>query len=81
MELIEESIISNEKIIVFSQFTSSLDKLELLFQKSNYNYLRLDGSTTKINRNQYVEQFQNQTSGNVIFLISLKSSVLLLKLI
>lgn len=73
MELIEESIISNEKIIVFSQFTSSLDKLELLFQKSNYNYLRLDGSTTKINRNQYVEQFQNQTSGYDIFLISLKA--------
>ena len=73
MELIEESIISNEKIIVFSQFTSSLDKLELLFQESNYNYLRLDGSTTKINRNQYVEQFQNQTSGYDIFLISLKA--------
>ncbi|WP_151943957.1 DEAD/DEAH box helicase [Aliarcobacter butzleri] len=73
MELIEQSIISNEKIIVFSQFTSSLDKLELLFQKSNYNYLRLDGSTTKINRNQYVEQFQNQTSGYDIFLISLKA--------
>ncbi len=73
MELIEQSISLNEKIIVFSQFTSSLDKLELLFQKSNYNYLRLDGSTTKINRNQYVEQFQNQTSGYDIFLISLKA--------
>jgi SNF2 family DNA or RNA helicase len=73
MELIKGAISSNEKIIVFSQFTSSLDKLELLFKESNYNYLRLDGSTTKTNRNKYVEQFQDINSGCDIFLISLKA--------
>ena len=73
MELIKGAISSNEKIIVFSQFTSSLDKLELLFKESNYSYLRLDGSTTKTNRNKYVEQFQDINSRFDIFLISLKA--------
>jgi len=73
MELIKNSINSNEKIIVFSQFTSSLDKLELIFKESSYSYLRLDGSTTKSNRNKYVEQFQDVSSRYDIFLISLKA--------
>jgi SNF2 family DNA or RNA helicase len=73
MEIIKDSINSNEKIIIFSQFTSSLDKLEQLFKESNYNYLRLDGSTTKTNRNRYVEQFQDVSSKYNIFLISLKA--------
>lgn len=71
IEIVKESIESNEKIIIFSQFTSSLDKLELSFEESNY--LRLDGSTTKTNRNRYVEQFQDVNSGYDIFLISLKA--------
>jgi SNF2 family DNA or RNA helicase len=73
MKLIKGAISSNEKIIVFSQFTSSLDKLELLFKESNYSYLRLDGSTTKTDRNKYVEQFQDINSRFDIFLISLKA--------
>ena len=73
MEIINHSINSNEKIIIFSQFTSSLDKLEQLFKESNYAYFRLDGSTTKTNRNKYVEQFQDTNSKYNIFLISLKA--------
>ena len=73
IKIIKDSINSNEKIIIFSQFTSSLDKLEQLFKESNYGYLRLDGSTTKTNRNKYVEQFQDTSSKYTIFLISLKA--------
>ena len=73
MKIIKDSISSKEKIIVFSQFTSSLDKLELLFRESNYNFLRLDGSTSKRNRNKYVEEFQDVESEYDIFLISLKA--------
>ena len=73
MKIIKDSISSKEKIIVFSQFTSSLDKLELLFRESNYNFLRLDGSTSKRNRNKYVEEFQDVESEYYIFLISLKA--------
>ena len=73
LKIIKASIKSNEKIIVFSQFTSSLDKLEILFKELNYSYLRLDGSTSKNNRNKYVEQFQDINSEYTIFLISLKA--------
>ncbi len=73
IEIIKESITLSEKIIIFSQFTSSLDKLALTLEKSNYNYLRLDGSTTKTNRSKYVEQFQNKSGKYDVFLISLKA--------
>jgi SNF2 family DNA or RNA helicase len=73
IELIEHSVNLNEKIIVFSQFTSSLDKLETLFKKLNYGYFRLDGSTTKMNRKKYIELFQDMDSPYNIFLISLKA--------
>jgi len=73
LKIIKASIKSNEKIIVFSQFTSSLDKLEILFKELKYSYLRLDGSTSKNNRNKYVEQFQDTNSEYTIFLISLKA--------
>jgi SNF2 family DNA or RNA helicase len=72
-QLINEIRERNEKVIVFSQFTSSLDELEKLFKEYNYSYLRLDGSTTTVNRNKYVNQFQNNDSKVEIFLISLKA--------
>ena len=72
-KLIHESLEKNEKVIVFSQFTSSLDELEKLFKENNFSYLRLDGSTTNANRNKYVSQFQNKNSNIQIFLISLKA--------
>jgi SNF2 family DNA or RNA helicase len=50
-----------------------LDELEKLFKEYNYSYLRLDGSTTTVNRNKYVNQFQNNDSKVEIFLISLKA--------
>lgn len=73
IELIKSSINSKEKIIIFSQFTSSLDKLEYILKEFNFQYLRLDGSTTKTNRNRYVKQFQDTNSGYEVFLISLKA--------
>jgi len=73
LDIIKNTINSNEKIIIFSQFTTTLDKLESIFKKLNYNYLRLDGSTTKSNRNKYIGEFQNVNSKYNIFLISLKA--------
>jgi SNF2 family DNA or RNA helicase len=71
IEIVKHSIKSQEKIIIFSQFTSSLDQLETCFK--GYEYLRLDGSTSKIHRNTYVKQFQDPMSQYKIFLISLKA--------
>jgi SNF2 family DNA or RNA helicase len=73
LKIIIESISKNEKLILFSQFTSSLDKIENLLKQKNINYLRLDGSTTKKNRDSIVKQFQDTNSKYDVFLISLKA--------
>ena len=73
LSIVEEIINKNEKIIIFSQFTSSLDKIEQKLKEKSFNFLRLDGSTTKKNRDLRVNQFQKDNSDYNIFLISLKA--------
>jgi len=73
LEIVKECMKKNEKIIIFSQFTDSLDKIEEILNQNNLNYLRLDGSTTKKNRDLQVKEFQNSNSNYNIFLISLKA--------
>ena len=72
LEIIKNSIVNGEKIIIFSQFTKTLDKLEVVYKELDYKYLRLDGSVSKADRDKYVKLFQN-TSDYQIFLISLKA--------
>ena len=73
LKITKDCITNNEKIIIFSQFTDSLDKLGNTLNLNNLKYLRLDGSTTKKNRNLIVNKFQKRDSGYDIFLISLKA--------
>ena len=70
LELLEEVIESDKKVLVFSQFTSMLDIFEEKIIEKNYSYLRLDGSTK--NRQEIVNQF-NEDESVKIFLISLKA--------
>ena len=60
------------KILLFSQFTSILDKLEEEFEGRDIKYLHLDGSVPAKQRIQRVEEFNNDKSIKV-FLISLKA--------
>lgn len=71
MELIEESIESGHKILLFSQFTTMLDKIAHELQVRGITYYLLTGATQAEKRMDMVEQFnQDQTP---IFLISLKA--------
>jgi SNF2 family DNA or RNA helicase len=70
LELLNESVESGSKCLVFSQFTSMLDIMENDLKKDGINYLRLDGSTK--NRQELVDQFNADESVKV-FLISLKA--------
>ena len=69
-ELLSGIIENEEKVLVFSQFTSQLDIIENDLKKQNTKYLRLDGSTN--NRQELVNKFQNDPEVSV-FLISLKA--------
>lgn len=64
--------ISEHKIIIFSQFTSMLDKIEERIKSKNIDYLYLDGTTSAKKRIDLVERFNNDKNIR-IFLISLKA--------
>lgn len=70
MELIDEIMASNRKVLVFSQFTSMLDILakEMKAKKIRHNYL--SGKTQ--NRKELVDDF-NTDPDKKVFLISLKA--------
>lgn len=73
--LVEElkNIIPNHKALVFSQFTSMLDLLEISFNKHQIPFCRLDGNTPIPHRQELVNNFQEADSREKVFLISLKA--------
>lgn len=70
-EIVEEAINSKHRILIFSQFTTMLEKIKKLLISNNVQYLYLDGSTPTIERGELVKDF-NRGVGDV-FLISLKA--------
>jgi superfamily II DNA or RNA helicase len=67
---LDEAVSNGHKALVFSQWTSMLDKVEPWLKKAGIAYVRLDGSTR--NRGAVVERFQD-SEGPPVFLISLKA--------
>lgn len=70
-EIIQETIDSNKKIIIFSQFTSVLKNIGNRLKEDNISYLYLDGSIKAKERINLVNEFNNKDKN--IFLISLKA--------
>jgi len=71
IELIENSIESGHKLLVFSQFTSMLSLLEKQLKHKKIPYYLLEGSTKKEDRIALVNAFN--TDETPVFLISLKA--------
>lgn len=69
-----------DKVIVFSQWTSMLDLLELPFKRLRYNYRRLDGTMTIAQRERAVADFEGRPEV-FILLVSLKAAALGLNLV
>lgn len=69
LDLVDELLAEDRKILVFSQFTSMLSIIEEKLKEKEVSYTKLTGSTT--NREKVIEEF---TKGDAkIFLISLKA--------
>ena len=68
----------DNRILVFSQFTSFLDQVKLAMDKQGMEYLYLDGQTSLSERESLVNRFQNGECQ--VFLISLKAGGLGLNL-
>lgn len=72
VELIQNFIKENHKILLFSQFTSVLDSIKKVLEAEKIEYFYLDGSTKASERVQLVNEF-NESDKVKIFLISLKA--------
>ena len=72
LEIIKEYTEENNKILVFSQFTSVLKNLAKKLDKKKLKYYYLDGSTKAMDRINLVNDFNNNDEVKV-FLISLKA--------
>ena len=78
MNLLHDIRNSNNRVLIFSQFTSYLKLIKDRFDDEGLQYFYLDGSTPLKQREQLVNRFQGGESG--IFIISLKAGGLGLNL-
>lgn len=73
---------TNDKVVLVSNFTSTLDIVEAMMRKKRYSYLRLDGKTPQDERMAMVNQFNREGVDNsFVFLLSAKSGGVGLNLI
>lgn len=71
MEIVTNSMETNHKVLIFSQFTSMLKIIEYQLQSKSIDYYKLTGSTKSEERLELANKFN---SNNVsVFLISLKA--------
>ncbi|XP_020283574.1 DNA repair and recombination protein RAD54-like [Pseudomyrmex gracilis] len=64
---------TNDKIVLVSNYTQTLDLFEKLCRKRSYNYVRLDGTMTIKKRAKVVDNFNSETSSDFIFMLSSKA--------
>ncbi|ADV21130.1 DNA repair protein, putative [Cryptococcus gattii WM276] len=74
---------TEEKVVVVSNWTSTLDLIQGLCKLKRYNYLRLDGSTPPKQRQELVDRFNKdkERQGSFVFLLSAKAGGVGLNLI
>eukprot|EP01052_Picozoa_sp_SAG31_P009466 SAG31_NODE_497_length_14862_cov_6.951568_11_plen_356_part_00 len=62
----------NDRFVIVSNFTSTLDVIAELCQRHKMSFVRLDGSTPSASRQSLVNKF-NQSSADFVFLLSAKA--------
>ena len=72
MEIIEDAVKGNHKILLFSGYTSMFPIIEKELEKLNIKYFKLTGSTKVDERIDLVDEF-NENANIKVFLISLKA--------
>ena len=64
---------TTDKVVLVSNYTQTLDMFEKLCQLRHYGYVRLDGSMTIKKRAKVVDEFNDPTSSQFIFMLSSKA--------
>jgi DNA repair and recombination protein RAD54B len=76
------STTTDEKVVLVSNYTSTLDVLQSLLASMDYTFLRLDGSTPAAKRQDLVDRFNRSPPSNAfVFLLSAKAGGVGLNLI
>jgi DNA repair and recombination protein RAD54 and RAD54-like protein len=63
----------NDKIVIVSNYTQTLDLIGRMCRENHWGCCRLDGSTTMKKRQQMVDEFNDPSSSLVAFLLSSKA--------
>ncbi|ORZ17739.1 SNF2 family N-terminal domain-domain-containing protein [Absidia repens] len=71
-ELLPRMKENGSKVLLFSQFTSMLDIMELVMGTLGLSFIRLDGSTKVGERQSFIDEF-NQNEALDVFLLSTKA--------
>ncbi|KZT09522.1 DNA repair protein, SNF2 family [Laetiporus sulphureus 93-53] len=64
---------TNDKIVLISNYTQTLDLFEKLLRSKKYGYFRLDGTMTINKRQKLVDQFNDPNGKEFVFLLSSKA--------
>lgn len=64
---------TNDKVVLVSNYTQTLDLFERLSRIRNYSYVRLDGTMTIKKRAKVVEKFNDPSNPDFIFMLSSKA--------
>ncbi|XP_028399661.1 LOW QUALITY PROTEIN: DNA repair and recombination protein RAD54-like [Dendronephthya gigantea] len=64
---------SNDKVVLVSNYTQTLDLFEKLCRLRRYQFVRLDGSMTIKKRQKIVDRFNDPSGGDFIFMLSSKA--------
>ncbi|XP_012135180.2 DNA repair and recombination protein RAD54B isoform X1 [Megachile rotundata] len=64
---------TDEKLVLISYYTQTLDLLETVCSTEGLHFLRLDGSTPATTRSKIIEQFNSKNHNSKIFLLSAKA--------
>jgi SNF2 family DNA or RNA helicase len=66
-------VYKQERIVIVSNYTSTLDLLQSMCQQNSWPVLRLDGTCSATKRTQLVGEFNNPHSQSFVFLLSSKA--------
>jgi superfamily II DNA or RNA helicase len=80
MKFIPKVIKEGNKMLIFSQFTKTLDLIEEFLDKYKHKYCRIDGSTPGKMRGRILRNFNNPVNGIDIFLLTTRAGGLGLNL-
>lgn len=64
---------TNDKIVLISNYTQTLDIFEKMLRSKKYGYFRLDGTMNIPKRQKLVDQFNNPEGKEFVFLLSSKA--------